>query len=98
MAALFLLALPASAEAQTYSTGTATDLSMGTAIIMGAGSKADAVRRLKAVPSVGVVDLNARRLRVFDDGGYADRVEYRISAARNAKGIARLRAALRANP
>ena len=67
------------------------------AAIISAGSRAAAISRLKAVPSVGVVNLKIRWVPTFrsDDPGPA---EYRISAGKNFSGIKRLRNALVANP
>ena len=101
--ATMLLALAASAPAhagyRTYGVATSSDLSMGVAIIMSAGSRAAAVRALKQVPSVGVVRLDIRRSpRMFDDSGLPDVSEFRIAAGRHAAGIAKLRSALKANP
>lgn len=65
--------------------------------ILSAGSRAAAVRRLGAVPSVGVIDLRIRYVPRFSSDE-PDVSEYRISAAKNHAGINRLRAALGANP
>lgn len=65
--------------------------------IMSAGARAAAVRRLGAVPSVGVIDLRIRYVPRFRSDE-PDVSEYRISAAKNQAGINRLRAALGANP
>ena len=67
------------------------------AAIISAGSRAGAVARLKAVPSVGVVNLNIRWAPRFgsDVPGIA---EFRVSAGKNFSGIKRLRNALAANP
>jgi len=91
---LVLLTLsPASLPAQAFGGG---DSYRAQAAIMSAGSRAAAVSRLKAVPSVGVVNLNIRWVPMFrsDD---PDPAEYRISAGKNLSGIRRLRAALAAN-
>ena len=67
------------------------------AAMMSAGSRAAAISRLKAVPSVGVVNLNIRWVPTSrsDVPGVA---EYRISAGKNFSGIKRLRNALSAHP
>jgi len=67
------------------------------AAILSAGSRAPAISRLKAIPSVGVVNLRFRYVPSFrtDD---PDVSEFRISASKNFNGIRRLRAALAANP
>ena len=85
---------PASLPAQAFGGG---DSYKAQAAIMSAGSRAAAISRLKAVPSVGVVNLNIRWVPMFrsDD---PDPAEYRISAGKNFSGIKRLRAALAANP
>lgn len=67
------------------------------AAIMSAGSRADAVSRLKAVPSVGVINLNIRRAPRFGSD-VPDVAEFRVSAGKNFNGIKRLRNALAANP
>lgn len=67
------------------------------AAIMSAGSRAAAISRLKAVPSVGVVNLNIRWVPMFRSD-MPDVAEYRISAGKNFSGIKRLRNALAANP
>jgi hypothetical protein len=67
------------------------------AAILSAGSRAAAVKRLRTVPSVGVVNLNLRTVPRFRSNE-TDVAEYRISAGKNFSGIKRLRAALAANP
>lgn len=67
------------------------------AAILSAGSRAAAISRLKAVPSVGVVNLSIRTVPRFRSDA-TDVSEYRISAGKNFNGIKRLRAALAANP
>lgn len=67
------------------------------AAILSAGSKAAAVSRLKAVPSVGVVNLKIRAVPRFRSDA-TDVSEYRISAGKNFSGIKRLRNALASNP
>ncbi len=66
--------------------------------IMSAGSRAAAVKRLKAVPSIGVINLAIRPSILRDDDGGPDYFEIRSSASKNAAGIRKLRAALAANP
>jgi hypothetical protein len=68
------------------------------AVIMSAGSRAAQIRTLRSVPSVGVVNLAIRRVPRFRNDSVPDVSEYRISAEKNAAGITRLRAALKANP
>ena len=67
------------------------------AAIMSAGSRAGAVSRLKAVPSVGVINLNIRRAPRFNSD-VTDITEFRVSASKNFSGIKRLRGALASNP
>jgi hypothetical protein len=81
--------LPALAfDGTTYKAGAA---------IMSAGSRAGAVSRLKAVPSVGVINLNIRRAPRFNSD-VPDITEFRVSAGKNFSGIKRLRNALASNP
>ncbi len=65
--------------------------------MLSAGSRAQRVRQLRNVPSVGVVDLHIRTQPRFRTN-VPDISELRIMAERNAGGIARLRRALAANP
>jgi hypothetical protein len=67
------------------------------AAIMSAGSRAGAVSRLKAVPSVGVINLNIRQAPRFNSD-VPDVTEFRVSASKNFSGIKRLRNALASNP
>lgn len=67
------------------------------AAIISAGSRAGAVTRLKAVPSVGLINLNIRRAPRFGSD-VPDIAEFRVSAGKNLSGIKRLRNALAANP
>jgi hypothetical protein len=67
------------------------------AAIMSAGSRAGAVSRLKAVPSVGVINLNIRQASRFNSD-VPDVNEFRVSASKNFSGIKRLRNALASNP
>jgi hypothetical protein len=96
-AALFGLAVlalsPSNLPAQTFG-GSAYKAE---AAILSAGSRAGAVSRLKAVPSVGVVNLNIRRVPRFHSN-VPDVAEFRVSAGKNFSGIERLRHALAANP
>ena len=96
-AAMFSLAVltlsPAYLPAQAFGGGAYK----AEAAIMSAGSRAAAISRLKAVPSVGVVNLNIRWVPTFRSD-MPDVAEYRISAGKNSSGIKRLRNALAANP
>ena len=62
-----------------------------------AARRADAVRKLKQVPSVGVIRLDTLRHQYLRDDGF-DISELYIYAEKHAAGINRLRAALKANP
>ena len=73
------------------------DVTAAQSAIMSAGSRAAIVRRLRAVPSVGVVDLRFRAHSRFKSE-LPDHAEFRISAEKNWAGVQRLRAALAANP
>ena len=84
---LAVLALsPANLPAQSFGGSTYK----AEAAIMSAGSRAAAISRLKAVPSVGVVNLNIRRVPRFGSD-VPDIAEFRISAGKNFSGIKRLR-------
>jgi hypothetical protein len=67
------------------------------AAILSAGSRVAAISRLRAVPSVGVVNLNIRTVPRFRSNE-TDVAEYRVSAGKNFSGIKRLRNALASNP
>lgn len=95
--AILLAAFPLSGSAETYAFSNAA-ASDAVPTMMSAGSRAAAVRRLKSVPSVGVVNLAVRPSILRDDSGSPDYFEIRSSANRNAAGIRKLRAALSANP
>jgi len=96
-AALFSLAVlalsPSNLPAQSFGGSTYKAV----AAMMSAGSRAGAVSRLKAVPSVGVVNLKFSRVQRFDSN-VSDVAAFRISAGKNLSGIKRLRNALAANP
>ena len=95
--ALFSLAVfslsPSNLSAQIFAGSTYK----AEAAILSAGSRAAAISRLKAVPSVGVVNLNIRYVPRFRSDA-PDVAEFKISAGKNFNGISRLRAALAANP
>ncbi len=91
---LAVLALsPANLPAQSFGGSTYK----AEAAIMSAGSRAAAISRLKAVPSIGVINLNIRRAPRFGSD-VPDIAEFRVSAGKNFSGIKRLRNALAANP
>jgi hypothetical protein len=84
---------PAGLPAQAFAGGTYK----AEAAILSAGSRAAAISRLKAVPSVGVVNLSIRFVPRFRSDA-PDVAEFKVSAEKNFSGIKRLRAALAANP
>jgi hypothetical protein len=99
LAASLLAGTPAMAGGQFYGAATTSDLTTATAVIMSAGSRAAAIRALRHVPSVGVINLNTgHRMGLRDDSSVPDVSEFRIAASKYAGGIAKLRAALAANP
>jgi hypothetical protein len=67
------------------------------AIIMRAGATAAKIRTLKAVPSVGLVDLSKRRGPRYASEFDAI-IDYRLGVQRNAGGVKSLRSSLRNNP
>jgi hypothetical protein len=66
------------------------------AVIMRAGATAAKIKRLKSVPSVGLIDLSKRRGPRYASEFDAI-IEYRLTIQRNARGVKVLRAALRGN-
>jgi len=96
-AALFSLAVlvlsPSNLPAQSFGGSTYKAV----AAMMSAGSRAGAVSRLKAVPSIGVVNLKTSRVQKFGSN-VSNVAAFRISASKNFSGIKRLRNALAANP
>jgi hypothetical protein len=66
------------------------------AVIMRAGATAAKIKRLKSVPSVGLIDLSKRRGPRYASEFDAI-IEYRLTVQRNAGGVKALRAALRGN-
>jgi len=91
---LALLAVsPANLSAQVFGDSS----SRAESAIMSAGSKANAVSRLKSIPSVGLVNLSFRNVPRFRTGA-PDVSEFKVSARKNFGGINRLRNALAANP
>ena len=96
--AALLAAAPLPAFAGSFALSASPGASDAVPVIMSAGSRAAAVKRLKNVPSVGVVKLATRPSMLRDDNSGPDYFEIRISASKNAAGIRKLRAALAANP
>ena len=96
LSTLTLVPVAAILSAQAFAFGE-DDVTAAQSAIMSAGSRAAAVRRLRAVPSVGVVDLRFRAHPRFRSE-LPDAAEFRISAEKNWAGVRRLRAALAANP
>jgi hypothetical protein len=73
------------------------DLQMASAAINAAGNRANKVKSIKRVPSVGVVRLDfGGNFGLWS--GQMTPADYRILAQRNAAGVSKLRSALRANP
>ncbi len=81
----------------TLSAQVTDDAYKAEAAILSAGTRAAAISRLVAVPSVGVVNLSIRTVPRFRSD-VTDVAEFKVSAGKNFKGISRLRAALAANP
>ena len=99
LAMTLLASGPVTAGSLPYRMAASSDLTMAPAVIMSAGSRASAVRALRKVPSVGVVNLNIRHnFSLWDDSSAPDVREFRLVAAHHAAGIRKLRAALSANP
>lgn len=97
MMSVVLAAAPVIAAPVAKAQVSQTDARMATSAIMNAGSRASRVASITKVPSVGVIRLDIRRVPSFMSD-VPDPAEYRILASRNAKGVARLQQALRANP
>lgn len=95
--AVFSLALLAASPANQPAQAFGGNSYKAEAAILSAGSRAAAISRLRAVPSVGVVNLNIRTVPRFRSSE-TDVAEYRISAGKNFSGIKRLRNALASNP
>lgn len=83
--------------AQAFAPISQSEVYQAESAMMSAASRAAAIRRLKHVPSVGVVDLRIRTVPRFSDDA-VDVSEFRVFAGKYASGIAKLRAALKANP
>jgi hypothetical protein len=66
------------------------------AVIMRAGATSAKIKRLKSVPSVGLIDLSKRRGPRYA-AEFDAIIEYRLTIQRNARGVKVLRAALRGN-
>lgn len=72
------------------------DVHMSISAIMDAGHRADRVKTIRKVPSVGVIRLDMGP--IISSSDIPDRSEYRIMVSRNAAGVNKLRRALAANP
>jgi hypothetical protein len=72
------------------------DVHASISAIMDAGHRADRVKTIKKVPSVGVIRLDMGP--VISSSSIPDQSEYRIMVSRNAAGVNKLRRALAANP
>ena len=94
---LFSLAFTAGSPANLSAQVFPDDSYKAEAAIISAGSRAAAISRLKAIPSVGVVNLSFRTVPSFRSE-VPDVAEFKVSAGKNLNGISRLRAALVANP
>ncbi|MFN0191246.1 MAG: hypothetical protein ACKVP5_04610 [Aestuariivirga sp.] len=66
--------------------------------MMSAGSRAAQIRQLDQVPAIGVIRLDFRYVSTKYNDNEEDPAYFRRIAERNSAGIAKLRAALRANP
>jgi hypothetical protein len=95
LAAAIWCAMPAAPVALAQVSG--SDVQMASAAIMSAGSRANRVKSVKHVPSVGVVrlDFGPSMLNWSDS---MDPAEYRILARNNAAGVSKLQRALSSNP
>jgi hypothetical protein len=96
--AFLLAALPAGVASGSFAQVSSSDSYMAESAIMGAGSSARRVGSLRDVPSVGVIRLDFRNLPRLRNDSTPDVSEFRILAAKQTRGIRRLRAALAANP
>jgi len=94
---LFSLAFLALSQANLSAQVTSDSTYKAEAAILSAGTRAAAISRLKAIPSVGVVNLSFRAVPRFRSNA-PDPAEFKVSAGKNFNGIRRLRAALAANP
>lgn len=95
LAAAIWCAVPAAPVALAQVSG--MDTQMASAAIMSAGTRANRVKSIKRVPSVGVIrlDIGPSMLNWSDA---MDPAEYRILARNNAAGVSKLQRELRANP
>lgn len=99
LAGAILAAGPAMTGCHKANAASMTNLNTGVAVIMAAGTRAAQIRQLRHVPSVGAVRLDSRPgHNLLRDSSLPDPREFRIAASRHAAGIARLQAALTANP
>ena len=76
---------------------TTIDSQMAMSAIMSAGARADRVKAVRRVPSVGVIRLDTRIVPLFDSEVPTEQ-EFRIMVQKNAGGVAKLQRALAANP
>jgi hypothetical protein len=81
------------ASAQVF----ADDAYRAESAIISAGSRASVVSRIRAIPSIGVINLSFRNTARFRSD-VPDVSEFKISAQKNRAGIFKLRSALQANP
>lgn len=95
LAAAIWCALPAAPVALAQVSG--MDDQMALAAIMSSGTRANRVKSIKHVPSVGVIRLDfGPAILNWSEG--MDPAEYRILARSNAAGVSKLQRELRANP
>ena len=94
---LFSLAFAAGAPANLSAQVSTDNVYKAEAAILSAGTRAPAISKLRAIPSVGVVNLSFRTVPRFRSE-LPDVAEFKVSAGKNFNGISRLRAALAANP
>jgi hypothetical protein len=74
------------------------DATMAQSAMMSAGKRAAQIRRLDQVPAIGVIRLDFQYVPTRYNDNEEDPAYFRRIAERNSGGIAKLRAALRANP
>ena len=94
---LFSLAFTAGSPANLSAQVSTDNVYKAESAILSAGTRAAAISKLKAIPSVGVVNLAFRAVPRFRSD-MPDVSEFKVSVSKNFNGISRLRAALAANP
>lgn len=91
------VALPVVAASQAQAQVSEVDGRMAMSAIMNAGKRADQIKTLKKVPSVGVVRLDIRLVPSVGSD-VPTWPEYKIMVQKFAGGVSKLRQALMANP